>query len=121
MSSFAISSILPVSGARSTSTVATGPAQPQPAPQVATPQEDTVQLSVTAQAQAMYQSGESVSSIASSLGTSVSLVDSYLGIATTIAVPTSVGGHGSHAASAAPAKTTAPDAPAPAAKTAAKS
>jgi hypothetical protein len=60
----------------------------------------------------MYQSGQSVSSIASSLGTSVSVVDSYLGIASTVAVPTSVGGHGSHAA---PAKAAAPAAPSPAA------
>jgi len=42
--------------------------------------EDTVTLSAAAQAQMMHQSGQSVSSIASSLGTSVSTVDSYLGI-----------------------------------------
>jgi hypothetical protein len=115
MSSFAISSIAPVSGQDNTPAVRATPAPPQPAPQAAAPQEDTVQLSVTAQAQAMYQSGQSVSSIASSLGASVSLVDSYLGIATTIAVPTSVG-HSSHGPTAAPAKAPVPAATAHAPK-----
>ena len=63
--------------------------------------EDTVKLSASAQARQMYQSGQSVSSIASSLGTSASTVDSYLGIAVAIAVPLKVGS-GGHAA---PAKT----------------
>jgi hypothetical protein len=49
--------------------------------------EDTVKLSAGAQAQAMHQSGQSVSSIASSLGTSVSTVDSYLGITVAVSVP----------------------------------
>jgi hypothetical protein len=81
-------------------TSGTGRAQPQPAP---APEEDTVKLSAAAQAVTMYRAGQSVSQIASSLGTSASAVDSYLGITTAISVPTSVG----HAGYSAPAQATA--------------
>jgi len=64
----------------------------------------------------MHQAGQSVSSIASSLGTSVTTVDSYLGIATTIAVPLTV----SSGAHAAPAKAAAPAATADSPKVAVK-
>lgn len=64
---------------------------------------DTVKISQAAQAVLMYQAGQSVSSIASSLGASASTVDSYLGIAAAIAVPTSVG-HAAHTAPAKPAE-----------------
>ena len=106
MSSIAFSTVIPLNGSQ---IAATGPTQPQPAP---APEEDTVKLSDAAQAINMYQAGDSVAQISSSLGTSTSIVDSYLGIATAIAVPTSVG----HAGHSAPAKATpAPPAPAPAA------
>jgi len=66
-------------------TARTGPAQVEAA---TTPEEDTVKLSAGAQAETMHQAGQSVSSIASSLGTDVSTVDSYLGITVAaVAVP----------------------------------
>jgi len=100
MSSIAFSTVTPSNVSQIAVTSSTGPAQPQPAP---APEEDTVKLSDAAQAINMYQSGDSVSQISSSLGTSTSVVDSYLGIATAIAVPTSVGHAGGHSA---PAKAT---------------
>ena len=105
MSSFAISLVTPSNATQIGATARTGPAQANPTP---APEEDTVQLSEGAQAEALHQSGESVSAIASSLRASVSTVDSYLGIATTIAVPLTVG----PAAHAAPAAKAAPAAPA---------
>jgi hypothetical protein len=43
-------------------------------------QEDTVKLSTAAQAKLLYKQGQSVSAIASSLGTTAKEVDDYLGI-----------------------------------------
>jgi hypothetical protein len=114
MSSFPISLVNPSNVTQIAATARTGPAQADPTP---APEVDTVQLSEAAQAEAMHQSGQSVSSIASSLGASVSTVDSYLGIATTIAVPLTVG-PSAHAAPAAKAEPAAPAAnAAPAATT----
>ncbi len=50
------------------------------AAQAATSQEDTVKLSAAAQAKLLHQQGQSISTIASSLGTTTKAVDSYLGI-----------------------------------------
>lgn len=55
-------------------------------PATTTSKEDTVTLSVAAQAKALHQSGQSVASIASALGTDTKTVDSYLGIAVTDAI-----------------------------------
>jgi 3-hydroxy-3-methylglutaryl CoA synthase len=113
MSSIGFPITTALSQAQAAATVSAPPAQTQPAPQTAQSlPEDTVTLSAAAQANAMYQSGQSVSSIASSLGASASIVDSYLGIATAIAVPL----HAAHAAHAAPAKAAAPAASADASK-----
>jgi hypothetical protein len=106
-----------VNEAQAATTARTAPAQTQPAPQAAQNlPEDTVTLSAAAQANAMYQSGQSVSSIASSLGASASTVDSYLGITAAVAVPL----HAAHAAHAAPPKAAAPAASADASKVAVK-
>jgi len=51
-----------------------------------TSEEDTVKLSAAAQAKAMHQSGQSIASIASALGTDTKTVDSYLGITVTEAI-----------------------------------
>jgi len=114
MSSIGFSSFTPSNVTQIESTARTGPAQANPAP---APEEDTVQLSAAAQAQAMHQSGQSVSSIASSLGTSVSIVDSYLGITASVSVPLTAA-PAAHAASAAKTVPAAPasTAPAPTAK-----
>jgi hypothetical protein len=50
-------------------------------PATTTSKGDTVTLSAAAQAKALHQSGQSVASIASSLGTDTKTVDEYLGIA----------------------------------------
>jgi hypothetical protein len=47
---------------------------------------DTVTLSAAAQARVLHQSGQSVASIASALGTDTKTVDSYLGITVTQAI-----------------------------------
>jgi hypothetical protein len=47
---------------------------------------DTVTLSAAAQARVLHQSGQSIASIASALGTDTKTVDSYLGIAVTAAI-----------------------------------
>jgi len=52
----------------------------------ATSKEDTVTLSAAAQAKILHQSGQSVASIASSLGTDTKTVDDYLGITVTNAI-----------------------------------
>jgi len=84
-------------------TARTGPAQAETA---TTPEEDTVKLS--ASAQAMHQAGQSISSIASSLGTDVSTIDSYLGITVAVAVPltSAPSVHAAPAAKVAPTATT---------------
>ena len=46
----------------------------------ATSDEDSVKLSAAAQAKMMYKQGQSVSSIAHSMGTTTKAVDDYLGI-----------------------------------------
>ena len=65
--------------------------------------EDTVQISAAAQATLMHQSGQSVESIASSLGTGAATVDSYLGVAGADNLPAPVSPT-AHAASARPAE-----------------
>lgn len=97
MSSFSIQPVAPFPINQSAMPVTTtaAPAQSVPA---ATESHDTVKLTASKQAEAMYQSGESVSSISSSLGISESMVDSYLGITPTVSVPTTVSAHGAHAA-----------------------
>jgi hypothetical protein len=109
MSSIAFSSFTPTNVTQIEATARTGPAQANPAP---APEEDTVQLSAAAQAESMHQSGQSVSSIASSLGTSVSIVDSYLGITAAVTVPLTAA-PATHAASAAKTAPTAPTVTAP--------
>jgi hypothetical protein len=59
---------------------------PTPTPVATTSKGDTVTLSAAAQARVLHQSGQSVASIASALGTDTKTVDSYLGIAVTAAV-----------------------------------
>ena len=55
-------------------------------PAATTSKEDTVTLSAAAQAKVLHQSGQSVASIASSLGTDTKTVDEYLGITVTNAI-----------------------------------
>jgi hypothetical protein len=55
-------------------------------PASTTSKEDTVTLSAAAQAKVLHQSGQSVASIASSLGTDTKTVDDYLGITVTNAI-----------------------------------
>jgi len=102
MSSIAFSNVSPSNVAQMAAIARTGPAQADPIP---APVEDTVKLSAAAQAETMHEAGQSISSIASSLGTSVSTVDSYLGITVAIAVPLTAAptAHAAHAAKAAPA------------------
>lgn len=95
MSSFAIQPVAPSNVTQSEATARTGPAPAQAAPTAGEPQ-DTVKLTDSQQAETMYQSGDSVSSISSSLGVSESIVDSYLGIVPTVSVPTSVATPGTH-------------------------
>lgn len=84
MSSIAFPGITASSDTQMNAIARTGPVQNQTTSQSApNPTEDTVKISASAQAQAMYQSGQSVTSIASSLGASVNIVDSYLGITAT--------------------------------------
>jgi hypothetical protein len=59
-------------------------------PVAATSKGDTVTLSAAAQAKVLHQSGQSVASIASALGTDSKTVDSYLGIDVTTAVDQAV-------------------------------
>lgn len=96
MSSFAIQPIT------SSVTQSAAPATPHPAPAPTVPAgngaQDTVKLSDSAQAAAMYRGGDSVSSISASLGVSVSIVDSYLGIVPAISVPSQVAAPTAHAA-----------------------
>jgi len=105
MSSIAFSNFTPSNVTQMAATARTGPAPAEPTP---APDEDTVTISASAQAEAMYQGGQSVSSIAASLGTSEQLVDSYLSITPSVAVPVSAApaahsGHAAHPAPAAPA------------------
>jgi len=86
MSSIAFNIFTPSNVTQMAATARTGPALAEPAPES---NEDTVTLSASAQAEAMHQGGQSVSSIAASLGTSVQLVDSYLSITPTVAVAVS--------------------------------
>jgi 3-hydroxy-3-methylglutaryl CoA synthase len=111
MSSIAFPGSAPSNVTQMQATARTGPATAEPAP---APDEDTVTLSASAQAEAMYQGGQSVSSIAASLGTSEQLVDSYLSITPSVAVPVSAApaAHSAPAAHAAPATPAAPAAPA---------
>ena len=55
-------------------------------PAATSSKEDTVTRSAAAQAKVLHQSGQSVASIASALGTDTKTVDSYLGIAVTQAI-----------------------------------
>jgi len=105
MSSIAFNSFTPSNVAQMTATARTGPAPDAPAPD-----EDTVTISASAQAEAMHQGGESVSSIAASLGTSEQIVDTYLSIAPSATVPVAAApaGHAAHASHAAPATAAAP-------------
>jgi len=111
MSSIAFNIFTPSNVTQMAATARTGPALAEPAPES---NEDTVTLSASAQAEAMHQGGQSVSSIAASLGTSVQLVDSYLSITPSVAVPVSAspGAHSAQAPHTAPATPAAPTAPA---------
>ena len=84
MSSIAFSNFTPSNVSQMAATARTGPTRTETIP---APEGDTVKLSAAAQAATMHQAGQSVSSIASSLGTSVSTVDSYLVITVAVAVP----------------------------------
>ena len=84
MSSISFSGFTPSNVTQMQATARTGPAQAETA---TAPEGDTVQLSASAQAETMHQAGQSISSIASSLGTDVSTVDGYLGITVTVVVP----------------------------------
>jgi len=84
MSSISFPISAPSNVSQMQATARTGPAQAETA---TTPEEDTVKLSASAQAETMHQAGQSISSIASSLGTDVSTIDSYLGITVAVAVP----------------------------------
>ena len=55
-------------------------------PAATTSKGDTVTLSAAAQAKVLHQSGQSVASIASALGTDTKTVDDYLGITVTNAI-----------------------------------
>jgi hypothetical protein len=55
-------------------------------PAATTSKADTVTLSAAAQARVLHQSGQSIASIASALGTDTKTVDSYLGITVTQAI-----------------------------------
>jgi 3-hydroxy-3-methylglutaryl CoA synthase len=105
MSSIAFNNFTPSNVTQMAATTRTGPATAEPAPASS---EDTVTLSASAQAEAMYHGGQSVSSIAASLGTSEQLVDSYLSITTSVAVPVSAAPavHSTSAVHAAVATTT---------------
>ena len=85
MASIAFSNFTPSNVTQMAATARTGPARIETTP--VTPEQDTVTLSAAAQALTMHQAGQSISSIASSLGTNISTVDSYLGITVAIAVP----------------------------------
>jgi len=100
MSSLGFSNVALSNVSQMQATSRTGPAQEQqigqaaqstptapatPAARIGTG--DTVKISAAAQAQAMHSGGQSVSSIAAALGTSVSAVNGYLGITTTVSVP----------------------------------
>jgi DNA-binding CsgD family transcriptional regulator len=64
-----------------TQTATDNTAQPAAATQVAaTSQEDSVKLSTEAQAKSLYKQGQSVSTIAASLGTDTKTVNNLLGI-----------------------------------------
>jgi hypothetical protein len=93
MSSVAFNLSTPSNVTQMAATARTGPAPAEPTPAASEPapaaSEDTVTLSASAQAEALYHGGQSVASIASSLGTSVQLVDSYLSITPTVAVAVS--------------------------------
>jgi hypothetical protein len=104
MSSIAFSNFTPSNVTQMEATSRTGPAPAEVAP---VPEEDTVKLSDAAQAETMHQAGQSISAIASSLGTNVSTVDSYLGITVAVAVPLTA----APAAHAAPAARVASAAP----------
>ena len=111
MSSISFSGFTPLNVTQTQAIARTGPAQ---AESVATPEEDTVKLSDSAQAESMHQAGQSISSIASSLGTNVSTVDGYLGITVAVAVPltSSPSVHAIPAAKVASAAATVPQKPA---------
>jgi hypothetical protein len=125
MSSIAFPGITASSDTQMNAIARTGPVQNQTTSQSApNPTEDTVKISASAQAQAMYQSGQSVTSIASSLGASVNIVDSYLGI-TAVSSQVVIAHAGGSAQKAAPAAapaaaSTASSAPAAAAPAPAK-
>jgi hypothetical protein len=65
-----------------------GQSDAQTQPTVPAAAQDTVKLSQAAQVAQLYDSGQSVSSIASTLGVSKTLVDSYLGIVEQTAIST---------------------------------
>jgi hypothetical protein len=79
----AISNATPSSAVQATATAKTAPVQDKTA---SSSQEDTVKISQAAQAKLLHKQGESVSTIASSLGTDVSSIDGYLGIKATTQV-----------------------------------
>ena len=84
MSSLAISSVTSSNDTQTAVAARTPGTQTKtPATVAAKVPEDTVKLSEAAQAKQMHSSGQSVSAIATALGTSVSTVDSYLGITDT--------------------------------------
>ena len=105
MSSISFPISAPSNVSQMQATARTGPAQAETA---TTPEEDTVKLSASAQAETMHQAGQSISSIASSLGTDVSTIDSYLGITVAVAVPltSAPSVHAAPAAKVAPTATT---------------
>ena len=103
MSSFAISTAIPPNVAQIAATARTGPAQATTPSTIASP-DDTVKLSPGAQAEMRHQYGQSVASIASSMGTNVDTAGGYLGIVEAVAVALSAA-HSAHAAEAPPAET----------------
>jgi hypothetical protein len=83
---------------------ATTPTTSTPTPAATTSKGDTVTLSAAAQARVLHQSGQSIASIASALGTDTKTVDSYLGITVTAAVNQALQAAESQATSKATAK-----------------
>lgn len=103
LSSFSFPNALPTNVDEIEVTARTGPAQPQQPETVANSQPgDSVTISLAAQAQSLYEAGDTVSSISASLGISVSMIDSFLNISQPTAVPTTIP---VHASTPAPAST----------------
>jgi hypothetical protein len=107
MASIAISSASPTYATQASASAKTTPEQAgtmQESPAVLKP--DTVKLSPMAQAKMMYRTGQSLTLIASTLGTSVATIDGYLNIK--VATQAAATPTPAPAAQAEPAKQTAP-------------